>query len=85
MTKTTKATKAAAAKRAAAWAAIWTDARYVRIQARKDDAIKSELRAEGLYAVTGDALARYKARTARVLRALERYEATFFAARGLAV
>ena len=61
-----------------AWSAIWTDAKYLRLQARKDAALRAESQAfgrpDGAAATT---------RRKRVMRTVETFEAAYFVARGL--
>lgn len=58
-------------KRAAAWKKLWQDPRYLRLQARKDAALKKWSRAEDTWRVTH--LPIDKARADAADRSLRRY------------
>ncbi len=77
---TTKKTRAAEAKRAAAaWAAMWNEPAYKRIHAGKEAASKDALLAE-LYG--SDDAERARARANRYLRAMYRFENLYLARLG---
>ncbi len=85
--KTTAAAKKKTAARAKAIAALVSDARYLRIDAKKDVAFRAWKQARHIFLVTKrekDRVAMEKAdrHVSRVLRALQRFENAFLKARG---
>jgi len=70
VTCTTMTSKTASA---AVFASLWTDAKYLRLQARKDAAIRAVVRAMN-YRVAAADLAKLDAAAKRAVRAIQRYE-----------
>ena len=82
MTASEKKAKAAAeAKRHAAWVAMWEDPRYVRLHAKKDEALRVWNRAD-FYGYSAERKARCERAVKRLCRAVGKFEDLFLKVHG---